>query len=60
MLGAAFDASQVDFSQSTQLGYLNADRSITGIASFGDGVTGGVVDDAPFDTRVNLTGRSCT
>ena len=60
MLGAAFDASQVDFSQSTQLGYLNADRSITGIASFGDGVTGGVVDGAPFDTRVNLTGRSHT
>ena len=60
MLGAAFDASQVDFSQSTQLGYLNADRSITGIASFGDGVTGGVVDSAPFDTRVNLTGRSHT
>ncbi len=60
MAGAAFDASQIDFSQSTQLGYLNGDRSITGIASFGDGVTGGVVDGAPFDTRVNLTGRSHT
>ena len=60
MAGAAYDASQIDFSQSTQLGYLNADRSITGIASFGDGVTGGVVDDAPYDTRVNLTGRSHT
>ena len=60
MLGGAFDASQIDFSQSTQLGYLNADRSITGIASFGDGVTGGVVDGAPYDTRVNLTGRSHT
>ena len=60
MLGGAFDAAQVDFSQSTQLGYLNADRSITGIASFGDGVTGGVVDDAPFDTRVKLSGRSQT
>ena len=60
MLGGAFDASQVDFSQSTQLGYLNPDRSTTGIPSFGDGVTGGVVDDAPFDTRLNLTGRSHT
>jgi outer membrane receptor protein involved in Fe transport len=60
MAGAAFDASQIDFSQSTQLGYLNPDRSITGIASFGDGATGGVVDGAPFDTRANLTGRSHT
>ena len=60
MAGAAYDASQIDFSQSTQLGYLNADRSITGIASYGDGVTGGVADDAPFDTRVNLAGRSHT
>jgi outer membrane receptor protein involved in Fe transport len=60
MLGGAFDASQVDFAQSTQLGYLNADRSITGIASFGDAVTGGVVDGVPFDTRVNLSGRSQT
>lgn len=60
MVGGAFDTSELDFSQSTQLGYLNADRSITGIAAYGDGVTGGVVDDAPFDTRVNLTGRSQT
>ena len=60
LLGGALDASQLDFAQSTQLGYLNAERSITGIASFGDGVTGGVVDGAPFDTRVNLTGRSHT
>ena len=60
MLGGAFDAAQVDFAQSTQLGYLNPDRSITGIPSFGDGVTGGVVDGAPYDTRVDLTGRSQT
>ena len=57
MVGAAYDASQIDFTQSTQLGYLNADRSVTGIPSFGDGATGGVLDGAPFDTRVNLSGR---
>ena len=60
MVGAAYDASQIDFTQSTQLGYLNADRGVTAIPSFGDGATGGVLDGAPFDTRVNLTGRSHT
>ncbi|MEQ1775125.1 MAG: TonB-dependent receptor [Burkholderiales bacterium] len=59
--GAAYDASRVRFSQSTQLGYLNPDRSITGLNAFGDGITGGV-DDAgnPFDTRVDLSGRNHT
>lgn len=55
--GGAFDRNRVDFVQSTQLGYLNPDRSVTGVNSFGDGVTGGVADDAPFDTRVDLNGR---
>ncbi len=57
LAGAAFDASQIDFTQNTQLGYLNPDRSVTGIASFGDGATGGMVDGSPFDTRVNVAGR---
>lgn len=55
--GAAFDRSRVDFTQSTQLGYLNPDRSVTGLNAFGDGVTGGEVDGEPFDTRVDLQGR---
>ncbi len=55
--GAVFDRSRVDFTQSTQLGYLNPDRSVTGLNAFGDGVTGGVADDEPFDTRVDLNGR---
>ena len=42
--------------QSTELGYLNPDRSVTGIGAFGDGVTGGDVDGEPFDTRVDLDG----
>ena len=54
--GAAFDRSSVDFLQSSQLGYLNPDRSITGVNSFGDGVHGGNVDGAPYDTRVDLHG----
>jgi len=59
--GAAYDASRVRFSQSTQLGYLNPDRSVTGLNAFGDGVNGGV-DDAgdPYDVRVDLNGRSHT
>lgn len=55
--GAAFDRSHVDFTQSTQLGYLNPDRSVTGLNAFGDGVTGGDADGEPYDTRVDLNGR---
>jgi outer membrane receptor protein involved in Fe transport len=55
--GAAFDASGVGFVQSTELGYLNPDRSVTGVGAFGDGVTGGDVDGEPVDTRVDLDGR---
>ena len=57
-VGAAWDASRVGFSQSTQLGYLNPDRSVTGVNAFADGVTGGVLDGAPYDTRVDLSGRT--
>lgn len=58
--GAAFDASTARFTQSTQIGYLNPDRSVTGLNAFADGVTGGVVDGAPFDNRVNLHGHTHT
>ena len=54
--GAAFDASAVRFDQSTQLGYINADRSVTGLNAYADAVTGGSVDGEPYDTRVDLTG----
>ena len=54
--GAAWDGSGVDFQQSTQLGYLKPDRSVTGVNAFADGRTGGTVDGEPFDTRVNLHG----
>ncbi|MFN0101191.1 MAG: TonB-dependent receptor [Bryobacteraceae bacterium] len=55
--GAAFDRSRVEFLQTSQLGYLNPDRSVTGVNAFGDGVTGGEVDGEPFDTRVDLNGN---
>jgi outer membrane receptor protein involved in Fe transport len=42
--GAAYDRGIVDFTQSTQFGYLNPDRSIAGIDSFNDA------------SRVNLHG----
>ena len=54
--GAGYDRSAVGFNQSTQLGYLNADRSVTGVNAFGDGVSGGNVNGVPYDTRVNLDG----
>jgi outer membrane receptor protein involved in Fe transport len=55
--GAGFDASRTSFRQSSELGYVNPDRSVTGVGAFGDGVTGGDVDGAPYDTRVDLDGR---
>jgi outer membrane receptor protein involved in Fe transport len=56
-VGAAYDGNSVGFQQSSQLGYINPDRSITGVNAFGDGVTGGNVDGEPYDTRVALRGR---
>ncbi|HKX27712.1 MAG TPA: TonB-dependent receptor [Blastocatellia bacterium] len=56
-VGAAYDGNSVGFGQSSQLGCLNPDRSITGVNAFGDGVTGGEVDGEPYDTRVDLHGR---
>jgi outer membrane receptor protein involved in Fe transport len=55
--GTGYDRSSVGFQQLSELGYLNPDRSVTGVGAFGDGVTGGNVDGAPFDTRVDLDGR---
>lgn len=58
--GGGWDGSRVDFVQSTQLGYLNPDRTITALNAFADGVTGGTVDGEPFDNRVDLAGRPHT
>ena len=58
--GGGFDGSRVAFQQSTELGYLIADRSITGVDAYGDGVTGGEVDGEPYDTRIDLDGHLTT
>ena len=58
--GAGYDGSHSSFDQSTQLGYLNPDRSITGLDAFADGVTGGNIDGEPYDNRVDLGGRTHT
>jgi len=58
--GAALDTSRVHFTQGSELGYLNPDHSITGVGAFGDGLTGGLVDGLPYDTRVDLSARTRT
>jgi outer membrane receptor protein involved in Fe transport len=56
-LGGAYDGNSLSFVQSTELGYLNPDRSVTPLGAFADGVTGGDVDGEPLDNRVNLKGH---
>lgn len=56
VFGAAFERSNMDFVQSTELGYLLPDRSIRGTGVFADGQNAGDVDNAPFDLRVGLDG----
>ncbi len=60
VVGAGYDASRVAFEQTAELGYLNADRSVTGTGAFADGVTGGNLNGAPYDTRVNLAAATRT
>ncbi len=57
VLGGTVEASRVRFQQSTQLGYLNPDRSLTAIPFFADGGTGGNINGVPFDDRVDINGR---
>jgi outer membrane receptor protein involved in Fe transport len=59
-LGAGYDASRVNFEQTAELGYLNADRSVTGTGAFADGVSGGNLNGVPYDTRVNLASSTQT
>ena len=58
-LGAAYDASRVDFGQSAQFGYLNPDRSVTPVDFFADG-SATEDDGTPIDARVDLGGRTRT
>ena len=38
----------MDFGQSSELGYLNPDRTVTGLGVFADGVNAGSVDGEPL------------
>jgi outer membrane receptor protein involved in Fe transport len=60
VVGGGFDRSSVGFIQSTELGYLNPDRGVTGTGAFGDGETGGDIDGEPYDVRVDLDGTVTT
>ena len=60
VVGAAFDANRVHFTQGSELGYLTADHGVVGVGAFGDGVTGGDIDGEPYDTRVDLSARTRT
>ncbi len=56
-LGGAWDRSKIGFTQTAELGYLNADRAIIGLGAFADGVAAGDIDGEPYDARVNLDGH---
>ena len=56
-VGAAWDRSKSGFTQTAELGYLNADRAIIGLGAFADGVAGGDIDGEPYDARVILDGH---
>jgi outer membrane receptor protein involved in Fe transport len=56
-VGTAFDRSAIDFSQSSELGYLSPDRGIVGLGVFADGINAGDVDGEPFDLAVDMTGH---
>ena len=62
LFGGAYDQSVMGFNQSTQFGYLTADRGVAGIPNYADGLTGGVLDDGvtPVDNRVSLGGDTIT
>lgn len=55
-MGAAFDRGSVTYTQNTQFGYLNPDRSITGVNAWEDGST--TDSGVPVDSRVNLHGTT--
>lgn len=55
--GVAYDASSTNFTQSSQFGYLNPDRSVAGVNAYPDGTQD---SENAEDTRVDLDGRTYT
>jgi outer membrane receptor protein involved in Fe transport len=52
--GFALDHSGIGYVQNQEFGYVNPDRTMTGIGVWADGSTS--VDGIPYDTRVDLRG----
>jgi outer membrane receptor protein involved in Fe transport len=59
-VGAAFESSHADFTQSTQFGYLNADHSVTAVDGIGAFADGTQESEDAFDARVDLDGKQTT
>ncbi|WP_083745637.1 TonB-dependent receptor [Variovorax sp. KK3] len=60
VFGAAYDTSRVRFNQSSQFGYINADRSITPVFGPGAFADGTQDSENAFDARVDLSSRTST
>lgn len=60
VVGAAYDANRVSFTQGTQFGYLNPDRTITPVFGPGAFADGSQASEDAFDARVDLSSRSST
>jgi outer membrane receptor protein involved in Fe transport len=60
LLGAALDIGHMKFKQWGQAGYVNSDRSVTGVPAWSNGIDGGDVNGQPWDTDVELQGRNET
>lgn len=57
-LGAAYVGNKAHFTQSSQFGYLTADRTIVTVAGPGAFADGTQNSENAFDARVDLTGRT--
>ena len=60
VLGAGYDASRVRFTQSSQFGYLEADRTVTPVNGPGAFADGSQQSDSAYNARVDLSSRSHT
>lgn len=60
VVGAAIESSTVHFTQSSQFGYLTADRGITAVTGPGAFADGTQTSENAFDSRVDLDGKGRT
>ena len=58
IVGAAFNASRANFTQSSQFGFLTPDRGVIGVNGRGAFADGTQNSENAFDARVNLTSRT--